>query len=79
MSMHNHDSSHCKELIQFIELHFKDLLKIDYEDEETKYYEEPHLCIIQNKNLVKIHIPINDTLEKNNVSFDNNYNVIHIS
>jgi hypothetical protein len=65
MSTLNHNSSDRKQLIQFIEIHFKDKLKIDHEDKLVECYDEPHLCIIYNSDLNKIYIPIHDTLEKN--------------
>jgi hypothetical protein len=64
--MTQHNSSHYKELIQFIELQFKDILKIDYEDDLVEFYDEPHLCVIHKSDLNnKIYIPIDDTIDKN--------------
>lgn len=65
MSTYNHNSSDRKELIELIDLHFKDTLKIDYEDHLVECYDEPHLCIIHSELNNKIYIPIHDTFDKN--------------
>ena len=52
-----------QELIHLIRIYFKDRLKIDEEDEDLEYYDEPHLCMLHN--LDKFYININDTWNKN--------------